>query len=348
MRKTIQASLMVAVLGIPFLKAGELSKTEEKTFPMAAGGSVSVQADEGDITIQTWDKSEVFVTVTKKAWSKRRNQAERILEKIRVDMILDGNRLTVREPEDQRRKGSDLFDLFGGKRFGDGEGYSVDYKLTVPKEVDVHGEADEGDIACSGTSGSLHLFADEGEIRAEFVDIRDGRIEADEGEISLRDARCSGVLVLNADEGEIHLQDTRCSGTLTVEVDEGEIRIVDSRLDDLTASTDEGTVILKNVQSKKFSISADEGDVEADFTPEPSGSYKIETDEGEVRIWVPENASLHVDFETEGGRTDSDFHLSRRETDSGDMMTGRIGGGGGTLRVTAGEGDIALRKKRIQ
>ena len=348
MRKTIQMGFVAAVLGIQFLQAGEITKTEEKTFPMAAGGSVSIQADEGGITVQTWDKSDVFISVTKKAWSKRRNQAEKILDKIRVDMIFDGNRLTVREPEDKRRKGSDFSDLFHGDWSRDGEGYSVDYSLKVPRGVDVRAEADEGDIACSGTSGSLDLFTDEGEIRAESVDLREGRFESDEGEIRLRDARCSGVLVLNADEGEIHLQDTRCSGTLTVEVDEGEIRIVDSRLDDLTASTDEGTVILKNVQSKKFSISADEGDVEADFTPDPSGSYEIETDEGEVRIWVPENASLQVDFETEGGRTDSDFHLSRRETDSGDTMTGRIGDGGGTLRVTAGEGDIALRKKRIQ
>jgi DUF4097 and DUF4098 domain-containing protein YvlB len=328
MRKPIQLGLVVAVLGIPFLKGGELRKTEEKTFPMTAGGSISVQADEGDITIQTWDKSEVFVTVTKKAWSRRRSQAERILEKIRVEMTLDGNRLTVREPEDQRRKGSDLFDLFGGKWFGDGEGYSVDYNLTVPKEVDVRGEADEGDIACSGTSGSLHLFADEGEIRAESVNIRGGAIEAD--------------------EGDIRLQGVRCSGTMTVEADEGDIRIADSDMDELDASADEGTVVLKDLRAKRFKIGADEGDVEADFTPVPSGSYTIETDEGEIRMWIPENASLQVDLETGEGRTDSDFHLNREESDSGDRMHGRIGNGEAALHAAAGEGDIALRKKRIQ
>jgi DUF4097 and DUF4098 domain-containing protein YvlB len=348
MRNPITPIMTLTVLTAGLLLAGEMQKTEEKTFPMSAGGSVTVMADEGEIVIQAWDKPEVFVTVTKKAWSRRSSRAEKIMEKIRVEMTLVGNALTVREPEDQRRKGSDLSELFHGEWFRDGEGYSVDYTLNVPKEVDIHAEADEGNVSCSGTSGSLRLFADEGEIVAESVDIRDGRIEADEGEIRLRAARCSGSLVVEADEGEIDLQDVRCSGSLTAEVDEGDIRIVDSRVENLTASADEGTVVLRNVQAKKFSIGADEGDVEADFTPEPSGSYTIETDEGEVLMWVPENASLKVDFETEDGRTDSDFHLSRRETDSGDMMRGRIGGGDGSLRVTAGEGDIALRKRGIQ
>lgn len=302
-------------------------------------------ADEGSIDIKTWDKPEVFVTVSIRAWSRRSSRAERILKEVRVEMTLEGNALTVREPEDQRRRGSNLFEMLHGQWFRDGEGYSVEYALTVPKEIDIHAEADEGEVTCVGTSGNLQLFADEGEIHAESVEIRDGRFEADEGAIRLENARCSGTLVLEADEGEISLQDTRCSGALRAEVDEGDIRIVDSDAEDLTASADEGTVVLRNVQSKKFWISADEGEVEADFTPKPSGSYTIETDEGQVRLWVPGNASLRVDFETEGGRTSSDFHLSRRETDSGETMVGRIGGGDGTLRVTVGEGDIALLKR---
>jgi hypothetical protein len=337
--------LTAALLSAGALRAGEIRKTEEKSFPMPAGGSVIVIADEGDVTIESWDKPEAFVTVTKKAWSRRKNRAEKIMEKIRVEMTLEGNTLTVREPEDQRRKGSELHDLFRGDWFSDGEGYSVDYSLKVPREIGVRAEADEGDVACSGTSGSLNLFADEGEIKAESVEISGGRMEADEGEIRLRGVRCSGGLALEADEGVVLLEDVQCSGAMTIEVDEGDIHIEDSKLDDLTASADEGTVVLRNVQSKRFSISADEGDVQADFTPEPSGSYAIETDEGEVRLWVPENASLLVDFETEGGRTSSDFRLSRRENDSGETMTGRIGGGDGKLHVTAGEGDISLLKR---
>jgi DUF4097 and DUF4098 domain-containing protein YvlB len=245
-----------------------------------------------------------------------------------VEMTLEGDRLTVREPADQRRKGSDFFDLFDGKWSKDGQGYSVDYRLTVPKGVDVRAEADEGDIACTGTSGRLDLAADEGDVKAESVEIRGGRLEAD--------------------EGDIRLQGARCTGGLTVEADEGDIRIADCEMDELDASADEGSVVLKDLRTKRFKVSADEGDVEADFTPLPSGSYTIETDQGEIRAWIPDNASLQVDLETGEGRTDSEFHLNRESSDSGDRMHGRIGGGDARLHATAGEGDIALYKKRNQ
>jgi hypothetical protein len=163
MRRQIPIFVALPVLAAALLcavaaQAGELRKTEEKTFQVPAGGKVSVIADEGDITIESWDNSEVFVTVTKKAWSRRKNRAEKIMEKIRVEMTLEGNTLTVREPEDQRWKGSELSELFRGDWFSDGEGYSVDYSLKVPKEIGIRAEADEGDVACSGISGSLSLL----------------------------------------------------------------------------------------------------------------------------------------------------------------------------------------------
>ena len=65
-----------------------------------------------------------------------------------------------------------------------------------------------------------------------------------------------------------------------------------------------------------------------------------------VDLTVPADASLDVDLKTENGRTDSDFELNRRESDSGDRMSGRLRNGGATLRVNTAEGDIVLRKRQ--
>jgi DUF4097 and DUF4098 domain-containing protein YvlB len=309
------------------VQAGEVQKTEEKTFPMQAGGSVTVQADEGDITIQSWEKSEILVKITKRAWSRRRLEAEKILDKIQVEMLLDGNRLVICEPEQQRNEDSNFFDFLENGRFGQERGYSVDYDLTIPRGVDIRAEADEGDITVSGTSGGLVLNTDEGDVKVDDVDILSGKIETDEGDVRVRGVRSKG------------------QEAIVIETDEGDIGVTDGNIDELDASADEGRIGLENVRAQKLQLSADEGDVRADFTPRTDGSYVIETDEGSVRLTVPADASLEVDLETENGRADSDFDLSRGETDSGDRIEGRLRDGNAKLQVYAGDGDVVLRKR---
>ena len=48
----------------------EVSRVEEKTFKMSADGSVSVIGDEGCIEVKGWDKEEVYLKMTKRAWGR--------------------------------------------------------------------------------------------------------------------------------------------------------------------------------------------------------------------------------------------------------------------------------------
>jgi hypothetical protein len=328
MRKPIKRGILLAFTICACVQAGEVQKTEEKTFPLQAGGEVVVQANGGDVTIRSWDKFEVLVRVTEKAWSRRRLEAEEILDKIRTEMSLEGDRLVIREPEEQEGRNTSFFDFLDGGWFGKERGYSLDYDLTVPRGGDIRVEADEGDISVSGTSGALVLITDEGDVKADDIDVRSLRVEADEGDVHIRGVRSKG------------------KGEFVIEADEGDVEVIDGNIEELDAGTDEGRILLENVRAQKLNLTADEGDVRADFTPKADGSYTIDTDEGGVDLTVPADASLDVDLRTENGRTDSDFELNRRESDSGDRMSGRLRNGGATLRVNAAEGDIVLRKRQ--
>ena len=51
--------------------AGTLEKKVEKhTFKFHSGGYITVIGDEGRVSIKTWNKSEVELIVTKRAWGK--------------------------------------------------------------------------------------------------------------------------------------------------------------------------------------------------------------------------------------------------------------------------------------
>jgi hypothetical protein len=47
----------------------EITKKDEKTFPIQPGGQITVKADEGFIKVDSWDKPEVYLVWTKRVWA---------------------------------------------------------------------------------------------------------------------------------------------------------------------------------------------------------------------------------------------------------------------------------------
>jgi len=58
------------------LLGGELKSEEEKTFKMKSGGSITIIGDEGPIKINSWDKQEVYIKITKRVWGRNSRRAE--------------------------------------------------------------------------------------------------------------------------------------------------------------------------------------------------------------------------------------------------------------------------------
>jgi len=82
-----------------------------------------------------------------------------------------------------------------------------------------------------------------------------------------------------------------------------------------------------------------------DFQPMENGIYRMGTDEGDIEISLPPDASLRVRVRTEEGKIESDFDLPIKERDDGEVMEGVIAHNGGMLKAYTNEGDVLLRKK---
>ena len=306
----------------------EVEKVEEKTFSLSSGGNIVVKANEGSILIKTWEKEKVLLKMTKRAWGRNRREAERLLEEIEVRIQTGRDRLVIKELDRRGEDRFNFFDLFDGE-FWREKGWRsgrVDFELTVPEKVRLDLESDEGDVEVTGTEGKLIIQVDEGEVEIEDVVSDHVEVNVDEGDISLYSIndRDQGLWKLETDEGDIF-------------VEEGTVREVD-------LSSDEGEIVLKHVQTYRFWLTTDEGDIQVDFQPIKGGSYRMETDEGDLEIFVPEDADLRVKLRTYEGRIESDFDLSVRDRDDGEVMEGVIGRNNGLLRAFTDEGDVILRK----
>ena len=124
----------------------ELTEEFHQTYPLRAGGRVSLDNINGDVRVSVWDREEVKVDAVKSAFSEDR------LADIEIKVSAQPDAVHIRT--EYRRQ--HLHDNPGG----------VDYTLTVPRRA----RLDEFELV----NGNLEIEDVEGEVRASSVN---GRVE---------------------------------------------------------------------------------------------------------------------------------------------------------------------------
>jgi len=310
--------------------AYEATQREEKTFRMKSGGHITIIGDEGYIRIKSWDKEEVSLRMTKRAWERSRARAEARLEEIEVEIEHDADHLFIRQVDRDERKGFSFWDIFDPDRWREGwRDVQVDFDLTVPRRINLKIENDEGEVEIADVQGDLRINVDEGRVNLEKIASDNIRIEVDEGDVTCYQVK--------------EVKDGR--GRLYVDSDEGRVRIEGGSFSRLHIYCDEGDVILSQVRSREGNYRTDEGDIEADIDILKNGKYRLMTDEGDIFIILPKDVDVRIHLETEEGYIRTDFPLSIKKWEEGQRAEGTIGKGTARLNAYTDEGDIFLEEK---
>jgi DUF4097 and DUF4098 domain-containing protein YvlB len=136
--------------------AADTNETFDKTYPLAAGGRVSVENINGDLHIEVWDRSEVHVVAVKEAESSDALQA---LD-IKVDASANSLSIETKYPSS---------DGWGFWKHSHGH-MQVDYTLTIPRGARVSGvDLVNGSMDVTGVEGGLEAETVNGAIRAQNV-----------------------------------------------------------------------------------------------------------------------------------------------------------------------------------
>jgi DUF4097 and DUF4098 domain-containing protein YvlB len=179
----------------------ELTEEFHQTYPLAAGGRLSLSNINGAVKVQVWDRPEVKVDAVKRA-----HTAERLREaEIKVDATGGRVRIETEYPQSTLRW-SDR----DGQRHENPA--SVDYTLTVPRGVNI----DEislinGDLDIAGVAGPVKASSINGRVTAAGLagpvnlSVINGRLEAtldrldESGTVSLSSVNGSLVVTLPSD-----------------------------------------------------------------------------------------------------------------------------------------------------
>ncbi len=324
------ASLLLLPLA-PLRAEREVEEVEEKEFQLARMGTVKISAADGYIHITTWEKDIALVKMTRHARGDSKGEARDRLEEIDILVEQHGDRLSIRERQQDGRSYSlfdlldpDTWDEFGGRIAW------VDFDLTIPRKANLFISTDEGDIAVSDLWGDMDL-------------------KTDEGNVELRQIRSDGLFVMT-DEGDIILEDIRPEETfdssrLEIDSDEGEVELYGIEMGRVNIETDEGDVIVKKIRCSHLDYRSDEGNIDFSSDIQPHGDYRCRTGEGEILLFLPGDSSFHITASSQEGRIRSDFPVNVKDMAEGERADDTIGTGGADFYLFAEEGDIQLRKR---
>jgi DUF4097 and DUF4098 domain-containing protein YvlB len=107
---------------------------------------------------------------------------------------------------------------------------------------------------------------------------------------------------------------------------------------DVKAQTGSGNVELRNLHG---GLRAGTGSGDIKVGGMPSADWKLQTGSGSVEYW-PGSMGFTLDASTGSGSIHTDQQMLKQGSEDHQHVTGKINGGGPTVRIEAGSGDIRV------
>jgi DUF4097 and DUF4098 domain-containing protein YvlB len=149
-------------------------------------------------------------------------------------------------------------------------------------------------------------------------------------------------LELHSGDGNVRVLDVK--GTLHIETGDGEIEATNTD-GSLQAHTGDGNI---RVQGIYTALDLHTGDgiisAEAKQGSRMDSRWALRSGDGNIELRLPESFSAEVDAHTGDGHIELDFPVTVNGSVRESSIRGKINGGGQTLELRSGDGNITLRK----
>ena len=161
-------------------------------------------------------------------------------------------------------------------------------------------------------------------------------ISANSGSGDLNITGLSAPLTASTGSGDILAKNL--TGDISLSTGSGEIHAQMNSSHSTRAQTGSGSIQLEGVTG---GLQAKTGSGDITISGQPGDNWKLETGSGSVTLNTGHSA-FNLDFSTGSGDVHSDPPLTTHGTLNAHHVTGEINGGGPTVRVDTGSGDIRI------
>jgi len=179
---------------------------------------------------------------------------------------------------------------------------------------------------------NLHNISIDYEIEAPA----DAYLDAGTGSGNVDDDGVGENAKLNTGSGNIHA--TGLHGGFQLETGSGNIYAEQTGQGDVKAETGSGSIELRNLRG---GLRAETGSGNIKLGGAPTASWHLETGSGSVEYWAGD-AAFTLDAETGSGTVHTDREMVTQGESDRHYVTGKLNGGGPTVRIETGSGNIRI------
>lgn len=313
---------LLAACIVPQTSHAKYTDTITKEFQVNSGGTLIVDSDIGTIEVYTHASDNVTIEITRKVTDADRDEAEKYLENLDIDMSKRGSDVTIKTTFDRphRWKRNNL---------------SLKYVITVPESYNLDLKTSGGGISVSDLTGNVKCKTSGGGLC--FGNI-EGPVhgETSGGGITLKSS--VGDAVLKTSGGGITLGDV--NGDVTATTSGGSIRI-DKVSGHVDACTSGGGIHVDEVMGY-INASTSGGSVTARLTGQPAGECRLTTSGGGIRLTMKRDISLDVDARSSGGSVSTEMPVTVSGYINKSQLKAKINGGGPLMYLRTSGGNISL------
>jgi DUF4097 and DUF4098 domain-containing protein YvlB len=297
-----------------------------KTFPVKAGGKLTLDVDRGSIHITTSDTDKVDVKITRELKHASTDEAKRVFEQHKIELSSTDSEVKIEAKNPQK---------FGGfnHKFN---GLRVDYAVVIPARFDIDVKTAGGNIEVADLEGKADVHTSGGNIKLGAIK---GPIKAHTSGGNITLTRSEGDADVNTSGGNLRLGEIQ--GNLVAHTSGGQIDLEQAK-SSVKASTSGGDIRVKNACGPVTAHTSG-GNVSAQLNTQPTADCSLKTSGGNVDVVLAANLALDVEARTSGGRVNSDFPgtLNKEKT----RLSARINGGGPRLALETSGGNVSIRSK---
>jgi hypothetical protein len=187
-------------------------------------------------------------------------------------------------------------------------------------------------IRIGGHHENLHNISIDYEIQAP----ENAYLDASSGSGDIRVEGVGENAKISTGSGNIHA--TGLHGGFTVDTGSGDIYAEQMGVGFIKAQTGSGNIELRNLRG---GLRAGTGSGNIKVGGAPTADWKLETGSGNVELW-PGSAALTLDASTGSGSVHTDQEMLTHGSSDHHHVSGKINGGGPTVRIETGSGDIRV------
>ena len=303
----------------------------ERSFQVAPGGLLTIDADRGSIEVRTGDHDVVDVKIEKKVKKNGEWTIEKVLDDFAITFDQNDDGVTIRA-----KHNGEILRRWSRER----NRLRVKFLITVPQRYNV-------DLKTAG--GGISVEDLEGEVRSQTSGggLRFGSIK---GPVWGRTS--GGSVKLEGTQGDAELKTS--GGGITIGSVEGTVEAITSggsiRIDRVTGSvnakTSGGGITVEEVMGD-ITAKTSGGSIKAYISRQPEGNCSLETSGGNVTAYLLEDIAVDVEARTSGGSVSTDVPVATvvQGKINKSRLQGTINGGGPLLKLRTFGGSIHLRKK---